>query len=96
MKTPPCTRQPVFTRTPATTLLDPAAYPIAALGELYFQRWGVELHCREIKATLGMDGREESRARKRRKTAVSWCHSTLTPTASTRHKCQKVWTDPLP
>lgn len=38
-----------------TTLLDPVAYPIAALGELYFQRWSVELHFREIKITLGMD-----------------------------------------
>ena len=38
-----------------TTLLDPVAYPLAALGELYFQRWTVELHFREIKITLGMD-----------------------------------------
>lgn len=38
-----------------TSLLDPVAYPIAALGELYLQRWGVELHYREIKITLGMD-----------------------------------------
>jgi hypothetical protein len=38
-----------------TTLLDPIAYPIEALGELYFQRWSVELHFREIKITLGMD-----------------------------------------
>lgn len=38
-----------------TTLLDPLAYPIEALGELYFQRWSVELHFREIKTTLGMD-----------------------------------------
>jgi len=38
-----------------TTLLDPLVYPIAALGELYFQRWSVELHFREIKITLGMD-----------------------------------------
>lgn len=38
-----------------TTLLDPVAYPIKALGELYFQRWSVELHFREIKITLGMD-----------------------------------------
>ena len=27
-----------------TTLLDPVAYPIEALGDLYFQRWSVELH----------------------------------------------------
>jgi len=38
-----------------TTLLDSNAYPIESLGELYFQRWGVELHFREIKITLGMD-----------------------------------------
>ncbi len=38
-----------------TTLLDPQAYPIEALGELYMQRWGVELHFREIKITLGLD-----------------------------------------
>ena len=38
-----------------TTLLDPVAYPVEALGELYFQRWSVELHFREIKITLGMD-----------------------------------------
>ena len=38
-----------------TTLLDPIAYPVEALGELYFQRWSVELHFREIKITLGMD-----------------------------------------
>ncbi len=38
-----------------TTLLDPVAYPVHQLGELYFQRWTVELHFREIKITLGMD-----------------------------------------
>ena len=38
-----------------TTLLDPAAFPVEALAELYFQRWGVELHFREIKTLLGMD-----------------------------------------
>jgi Transposase DDE domain len=38
-----------------TTLLDPKAYPLEALAELYFQRWGVELHFREIKTLLGMD-----------------------------------------
>lgn len=38
-----------------TTLLDPVAYPLASLGELYLQRWSVELHFREIKVTLGMD-----------------------------------------
>jgi len=38
-----------------TSLLDPIAYPLESLGELYFQRWGVELRFREIKITLGMD-----------------------------------------
>ena len=38
-----------------TTLLDPVAYPAPELGGLYFQRWSVELHFREIKITLGMD-----------------------------------------
>lgn len=38
-----------------TTLLDPVAFPAIALAELYFQRWTVELHFREIKTLLGMD-----------------------------------------
>jgi hypothetical protein len=38
-----------------TTLLDPKAFPAQALGELYFQRWSVELHFREIKTLLGLD-----------------------------------------
>ncbi len=37
------------------TLLDPLAYPLRQLGELYLQRWSVEFHFREIKITLGMD-----------------------------------------
>lgn len=43
------------TITLVTTLLDPISYPLEQLGELYFQRWSVELHFREIKITLGMD-----------------------------------------
>lgn len=43
------------TITLVTTLLDSAAYPLPQLGELYLQRWSVELHFREIKITLGMD-----------------------------------------
>ncbi len=43
------------TITLVTTLLDPVAYPMLQLGELYLQRWSVELHFREIKITLGMD-----------------------------------------
>jgi hypothetical protein len=38
-----------------TTLLDASAYPVSALAELYFQRWTVELHFREIKTLLGLD-----------------------------------------
>lgn len=43
------------TITLVTTLLDPVAYPLPQLGELYLQRWSVELHFREVKITLGMD-----------------------------------------
>jgi hypothetical protein len=38
-----------------TTLLDPVADPAEALGELYWRRWTVELHFREIKILLGLD-----------------------------------------
>jgi hypothetical protein len=38
-----------------TTLLDPQLHPLSALAELYFQRWNVELHFREIKILLAMD-----------------------------------------
>ena len=38
-----------------TTLLDPKLYPWEDLAHLYFQRWSVELHFREIKTLLGMD-----------------------------------------
>jgi hypothetical protein len=38
-----------------TTLLDPLEYPASALAELYFQRWSVELHFREIKTILRLD-----------------------------------------
>jgi Transposase DDE domain len=38
-----------------TTLLDPATDPLQALAELYFQRWQIELHFREIKTLLGLD-----------------------------------------
>jgi hypothetical protein len=39
----------------ATTLLDPVAYPPAALAELYRERWNAELDLRSIKQTLQMD-----------------------------------------
>jgi hypothetical protein len=38
-----------------TTLLDAEAYPLAALADLYRQRWQVELDLRHLKITLGMD-----------------------------------------
>jgi len=39
----------------ASTLLDGAAYPASELAGLYFQRWGIEGHFRDLKTTLGMD-----------------------------------------
>ena len=42
------------TVTLVTTLLD-AAIPAADLADLYFRRWGIELHFREIKIFLNMD-----------------------------------------
>ena len=38
-----------------TTLLNPLEYPAAELALLYLQRWGVELHFREIKTILRLD-----------------------------------------
>jgi hypothetical protein len=38
-----------------TTLLDPKLYPTHELEKLYFRRWNVELHFRQIKTMLGMD-----------------------------------------
>ena len=38
-----------------TTLLDPITYPASELAALYFKRWSVELHFREIKVLLGLD-----------------------------------------
>lgn len=38
-----------------TTLTDAVAVPLQALAELYFRRWQVELHFREIKTLLGLD-----------------------------------------
>lgn len=38
-----------------TTLLDPKAHPAKAIADLYFRRWNIELHFREIKTFLGMD-----------------------------------------
>jgi hypothetical protein len=39
----------------ATTLLDPGAYPAAALAELYQSRWRVEVNLRHLKTTMGME-----------------------------------------
>src|SRR3954464_10666812 len=39
----------------ATTLLDPVAYPPAALADLYRARWNGELDLRSLKQTLQMD-----------------------------------------
>jgi hypothetical protein len=39
----------------ATSLLDPVAFPAATIAALYRDRWLIELHFRELKATLGMD-----------------------------------------
>ncbi len=38
-----------------TTLLDGSVYPAAALADLYFQRWQVEVYLRDLKITLKMD-----------------------------------------
>jgi hypothetical protein len=38
-----------------TTLLDASAYPAAALADLYFRRWQVEVYLRDLKITLNMD-----------------------------------------
>lgn len=38
-----------------TDLIDAAAYPAAALAELYLARWRVEVNLRHLKRTLGMD-----------------------------------------
>ena len=42
------------TVTVVTTLLDPLAYPTAAVADLYGLRWRVENHWRELKVTMGM------------------------------------------
>jgi hypothetical protein len=39
----------------AITLLDPAAYPAAALAELYLSRWQIEVNFRHLKTTMGME-----------------------------------------
>jgi len=41
--------------TVVTTLLEAAQYPPAALGQLYYRRWAMELTLRNLKITLQMD-----------------------------------------
>lgn len=43
------------TVTVATTLLDPAAYPLEKIAALYRDRWLIELRFRDIKTTMGME-----------------------------------------
>lgn len=38
-----------------TTLLDPVAYPAAALAELYLGRWQIEVNFRHLKTTMGLE-----------------------------------------
>lgn len=38
-----------------TTLLDPDAYPLAALADLYVSRWQIEVNFRHLKTTMGME-----------------------------------------
>jgi hypothetical protein len=38
-----------------TTLLEASVYPAAALADLYFRRWQVEVYLRDLKITLKMD-----------------------------------------
>jgi hypothetical protein len=38
-----------------TTLLDPGAYPAAALAELYLGRWQIEVNFRHLKTTMGLE-----------------------------------------
>ena len=38
-----------------TTLTDADTYPAGEIAQLYYQRWDVELYCRDIKTTMGMD-----------------------------------------
>lgn len=49
---PGCRSQEVIL---VTTLLDAHRFSAAQLAGLYFRRWGVELHFRQIKILLGMD-----------------------------------------
>jgi hypothetical protein len=52
IESPGCRCQEVIL---VTTLLDAQRFSAAQLAQLYFRRWGVELHFRQIKILLGMD-----------------------------------------
>ena len=45
----------VQTITLVTTLLDAACYPVEALAQLYWARWGIETHCAHWKTTMGLN-----------------------------------------
>src|SRR5205807_1556364 len=45
----------VSTVTLVTTLLDATAYPAAALADLYYRRWQVEVNFKHLKITMKMD-----------------------------------------
>ena len=38
-----------------TTLLDAALYPVEALAQLYWARWGIETNFAHLKTTMGLD-----------------------------------------
>ena len=38
-----------------TTLLDATLYPVEALAQLYYARWGIETNCAHLKTTMGLD-----------------------------------------
>jgi IS4 transposase len=45
----------VTTITLVTTLLDAVLYPVEALAELYWARWGIETNFAHLKTTMGLD-----------------------------------------
>ena len=46
----------VTTITLVTTLLDATLYPVEALAQLYYARWGIETNFAHLKTTMGLDG----------------------------------------
>jgi hypothetical protein len=45
----------VTTVTLVTTLLDATCYPVEALAQLYYARWGIETNFAHLKTTMGLD-----------------------------------------